>query len=238
MLLETLKAITRPVRRRARVLLGRDLSFAPEIRVPVEVHGTEYGGFALLRDSLTAQSTVLSFGIGEDASFDLSVIAQYGCTVCAFDPTPKSVAWVGRTVGDARFCFSPKAVAATDGTIRLYLPTNPAHVSASVRAGAHTRNEAVDVPGRRLATIVSDLNLETIDVLKMDIEGAEYAVLADYFATPGVPLPRQLAVEFHHFWPAFGLDATRGALALLRARGYRIAWVSPSHHELLFVRGQ
>jgi FkbM family methyltransferase len=232
-MLESMKALTRPFRHKLAVLRGLDLDIAPTLDVPIEVHGNDYGGFALLRDSLSAGSTVWSCGIGEDASFDTSVIAKYGCTVHAFDPTPRSVAWVRAHVDDPRFQFQACAISDSDGTLRLYLPRDTSWVSASLVPGEHTRGEHIDVPTRRLASIRRDVGVP--DVLKMDIEGAEYDVLRDLLSGPDAFFPKQLALEFHHFWPAFGLAKTTEALARLDAAGYRVAWVSPSHHEVLLV---
>jgi FkbM family methyltransferase len=232
-MLESIKALSRPFRRKLSVLLGKDLHISPSLDLPVEFHGSEYGGFAILRDSLSPCSVVWSCGIGEDASFDASVIAKYGCTVHGFDPTPRSIAWVRANVNDSRFHFHDWAISESDGTLRLHLPRKVEWVSASLVAGDHTRGEHIDVPARRLAAIRREFGVP--DVLKMDIEGAEYTVLRDLLTGPECFFPKQLAVEFHHFWPAFGLAKTRDALALLHATGYRVAWVSPTHHELLLV---
>jgi FkbM family methyltransferase len=231
-----IKQALRPVRRRWLELLGKELTFRPEVRLPTEFHGTEYGGWAILADSLTSESVVLSFGVGEDATFDLSLIQKYRCDVHAFDPTPKSIAWVRSSISDERFRFFPVALSDSDGQLRLFLPKREDYVSASITAGANRSGDPIDVPARRLTTLADELGLSHIDVLKMDIEGAEYAVIADLRRTPERLLPRQLLVEFHHFFPEIGIGATREALAVLREKRYRVAWVSPSHHELLFVR--
>jgi FkbM family methyltransferase len=212
------------------------MMFKSELEVTSEFHGTEYGGFAILKKSLNKDSVILSCGIGEDASFDMALIEKYGCVIHAFDPTPKSIAWVKATISDPHFVFHEYAVADTDGSIRLYLPKRADYVSASLQPGWHTSDDFVDVVSRRLSTIVKELGLDKIDVLKMDIEGAEYIVLQDYLTDPDNPLPDQLALEFHHFYPEFGLQATKEAINLIKSRGYRLCWVSRSHHELLFVR--
>jgi FkbM family methyltransferase len=233
LMLEMVKALSRPLRHRVAVLRGKDLHISRSVEVPVEFHGTEYGGFAVLRDSLGPSSVVWSCGIGEDASFDTSLIAKYGCTVHAFDPTPRSIAWARTNVTDSRFQFHPWAISDSDGMLRLYLPRETSWVSASLVAGDHTRDEHIDVPTRRLAALRHEFGVP--DLLKMDIEGAEYDVLRDLLTGKDRFLPKQIAVEFHHFWPAFGLAKTRTALSLLDSAGYRIAWVSPAHHELLLV---
>jgi hypothetical protein len=92
----------------------------------------------------------------------------------------------------------------------------------------------ITAEGYRLCSVVARLQSGVPDLLRMDIEGAEYAVLDDMLAT-GI-LPRQLLVEFHHRFPQVGLGATRRAIAGLRAAGYRIAAVSDTGREVTFLR--
>jgi hypothetical protein len=91
----------------------------------------------------------------------------------------------------------------------------------------------VEAPVRRLATLAEVLRLPPPDVIKMDIEGAEYAVLPDVL-TSGFH-PAQILVEFHHRWREVGARRTREALALLGRGGYRIAHVSENGMEYVFL---
>jgi hypothetical protein len=78
------------------------------------------------------------------------------------------------------------------------------------------------------------LQLPAPDVIKMDIEGAEYAVLADLLGS-GLR-PAQILVEFHHRWREVGARRTRQALQLLARNGYRIADVSENGMEYVFLK--
>lgn len=217
-------------------LVGRDIFLTNEGNQPTEFHGTSYGGWAILAGSLHAGSKVISVGIGEDASFDLSLIAKYGCTIQAFDPTPKSAEWVRNHVKDERFVFHEQALTDHNGTLRLYLPARADFVSASLKPGSHVSGDYVDVPCLRLNTLLESLNLDSADVLKIDIEGAEYQVIADGLKSGALGSVHQLLIEFHHHMPAFAVAETRFAVESLRGSGWRIGWLSPSHHEVLFVK--
>jgi len=205
--------------------------------VDTEYHGTRYGGWATPKNGVTAESVVYSFGIGEDASWDLGLIGAKGCTIHGFDPTPKSLQWVEKHIKEQKFLMHPQALADFDGTLDLWLPAIPDHVSASLRQSSGTSHEKITVPCEKLSSIMRRLGHERVDILKMDIEGAEYAVLRNICAEEGL-LARigVLLVEFHHWMPAFGNNDTREALRLLSDKGFVPGWVSESGHELLFAR--
>jgi hypothetical protein len=78
------------IKRRLKTFLG--LEFHPSIEVKkTKVRlGSDYGGWDVVLDGITKDSVVYSFGIGDDASFDLELIDRYNLVIHAFDPTPKS----------------------------------------------------------------------------------------------------------------------------------------------------
>jgi hypothetical protein len=102
-----------------------------------------------------------------------------------------------------------------------------------------------DLPGRvlesvqgrvaRLQTIATELGHNRIDVLKLDIEGAEYEVIPQILA--GELLPVQLLVEFHYFeQPQLRLAQTAQLIQRLNTAGYRVFARSPVGYEFSFVR--
>ena len=229
-----MKELIRHVRRWLRCLIGKDIWLHPELEVATEFHGTDYGGWAIVHDSLHPASIIYSFGIGEDASFDLGLIARYGCLVQAFDPTPKSLAWVAAHIGDARFRMHPWALGGSDGSLRLFLPKNREHVSASLFASSLMSDDYFDAECYRLTTVMQKLNHQHIDVLKLDIEGAEYEVIADLCSSGRIRQVDQLLVEFHHWMPSIRVNSTKMAVTQLRQAGFRLLWVSRTGHEALF----
>jgi hypothetical protein len=89
-----LRDVLRIGRRIGRTIFCEEVFKRIEYRVPTIRLGTEYGGWSLCPHLLCQESIVYSIGIGDDISFDLSLIKKFGITVNAFDPTPESVKWV------------------------------------------------------------------------------------------------------------------------------------------------
>jgi FkbM family methyltransferase len=232
----TIIAFIRSAKRRLRCLTGEDILLRPEAEVATEYHGTDYGGWAIVRDSLCQESVIYSFGIGEDASFDLSVAEKYGCQIHGFDPTPRSLAWVASQLDEPKFHMHPWALGDTDGSLRLFLPWNRNHISASISASALTSGECFNAECHRLATVMKQLDHQHVDVLKMDIEGSEYRVIDEMCSSGSILQIDQLLVEFHHWMPNFPVRLTKLAVGKLHQAGFCILWVSPRGHEVLFRR--
>ena len=73
-----------------------------------------------------------------------------------------------------------------------------------------------------------------IDLLKIDIEGAEYEVLEGLLESP--IKPGQLLVEFHHRFPGIGVERTAEIIRKLRKAGYKIFAISETGREVSFLR--
>jgi FkbM family methyltransferase len=213
-------------------LLGRDILVRPAAGFETEFHGTEYGGWTILKESLDSTSVVYSFGIGDDASFDLSIANRYGCTVDAFDPTPRSLDWMKRQAFGPRIRAHGIGLAAQSGEVEFYEPADPNHVSYS--AATPGRGHAVRCKVAPLQEIVRELGHARIDLLKMDVEGSEYEVI-ETFDRASV-LPKQLLVEFHHRMLPGGVARTRRALRQLESLGFELFAVSRRGEEFSFVR--
>jgi FkbM family methyltransferase len=207
------------------------LPWRRDARVPVTWLGGDYGGFPVHVEALAPGSVVYSVGVGEDASFDRALLERPGIDLHAFDPTPRSVAWVHAQRWPAGFHFHDVGVAARDGVARFYAPEDPSWVSHSMRprVGAAWW----EAPVKRLATIAHELGHERLALLKLDVEGAEYEILDDLLAS-GPPVD-QLLVEFHHRFPGVGVARTREAIRKLRGAGFAFVACSRSLEEWAFV---
>jgi FkbM family methyltransferase len=228
-----LQDTARFAKRAVRALRGQDLWQRPQTRCETVWLGNAGARWCVCPHRLSASSIVYSFGVGEDISFDLALIQSFGLQVHAFDPTPRCIEWLQNQTAPPEFVFHEYGVAGFDGCCEFLPPENPAHVSHTIVKRESSR-PAIEVPVYRLGTVMKMLGHGHIDVLKMDIEGAEYGVLADMLAH-GIEV-KQLLVEFHHRWPHIGVEKTKQAICALNVAGYRIFSVSPSGEEYSFQR--
>ena len=204
------------------------------VRIKSKWYGNNYGGFYAFQMLINENSIVYSFGIGEDISFDEEIIYRHNCKVYGFDPTPKSINWVKSQPTPKNFKFYEYGIGVKDEVVEFYLPQNPNHVSGSIiKHNNINKDEKIKVELKSLKTILQMLNHKHIDVLKMDIEGAEYSVLESILLDK-IPIA-QILVEFHERFIENGKDKTISLIKMMRQNDYEIFGVSETFEEISFI---
>jgi FkbM family methyltransferase len=138
--------------------------------------------------------------------------------VLAFEPAERAYALLVRNVdrnGLRDVEVHRAALGRTDGEVRFFEdPDDPATFRMSTREG-RIPGEATTVPQRRLSELVSG----DVDLLKLDIEGAEADVVEELVESGAIGHVDQLIVEYHHHLDP-GRDFLGRFLERLRAEGY------------------
>jgi FkbM family methyltransferase len=196
--------------------------------------GTDYGGFFVDVSLLSGKSVVLSFGVGTDISFDQGV-ADFGVReIFLFDPTPVAKDFLQRLNLSRRYKYFSYGLSDKDETREFFLPTKEGCISGSmIYHGDLGRGERILVQFRSLSSICKELGIAAIDVLKMDIEGSEFAVIKNIFSDK--IFPRQICIEFHSRFFENGKALLDESLKLLHESGYVLAGKS-TDEEFLFIR--
>jgi FkbM family methyltransferase len=207
---------------------------SPDLHESYRIYGSDYGGWPLLDGTVSENDIVYSFGVGEDISFDKAVIEQFGCHVYAFDPTPRATYWISRQTLPVQFEFHPIGIADTDGEADFFPPANPEYASFSNAPGGKQWSAPIRARVMRLQSIMEMLGHERISVLKMDIEGFEYAVIRDILDS--AIRPQHLLIEFHHRMYQSTERDTRAAVDVIRFAGYSLFYVSKIGREYGFYR--
>ena len=217
-----------------RRLIGTELRLYVETRVET----IDRGGWHFTPQGLDQNSIVYSFGVGDDIAFDLSIIEDFDAAVHAFDPTPSSIEMISTADLPDRFHFHPWAITAKDGTLKFYPRVkkdgSKSDMMFTMIAEDASSKDAIEVPAFSLSSVATRLGHSRIDLLKMDIEGAEYEVLEGLLASP--IKPKQLLVEFHHRFPAIGLEKTADIVRGLKKADYKIFAISETGREVSFLR--
>lgn len=222
-----------PLRRVARRWRHKRLH-APEVKADWVELGSDYGGWPIAIGGLPPRPVIYAFGVGEDISFDLQAIERFDATVHAFDPTPRSRAWLERQQLPASFHFHPLGIAARDAAVEFFPPADDRHVSFSNAPADGQRGTPIVAEVRSLASIRREIGGEGPHIVKMDVEGFEYEVIEALGESSF--RPAQLLIEFHHgMYDASDAD-TCLAVDRLRLLGYRLFFVSDTGREYGFVR--
>jgi len=134
----------------------------------------------------------------------LFFVAHGAEKVIAAEPAPDNYALARKNIIDSpysdRIELLPVAVAGTDGEMTFYLdPRNPqSHTLSPTAENAPyvTYTEQVKVPVWSFARLVAHSGWETIDLVKLDFEGAEFPIILE---TPPDVLKkvRKWVIEYH-----------------------------------------
>jgi FkbM family methyltransferase len=139
--------------------------------------------------SLPPKPVVYSFGVGDDISFDTDMAGYLGGEVFMFDPA--------RSVGK-RFSKIQTAYLCGRGQV-TFMPIGLGPVSAEKNHEWDLVIEGEKCEVKSLRDIARSLDHDHIDILKIDIEGGEFAAL-DQILKSKTLLElnvKQLLVEFH-----------------------------------------
>ena len=160
----------------------------------LETLGQGDGAWSVPENILDSSSICYSFGIGCNASFDVSLAQHYACLVYCFDPTPSSIEYMCQ-YSDWPLEFKPWGIWSCDTTKALYYQDISDETNLSlINPGEFRGGKQGDVELFSLKTIMQRLGHEKVTLIKMDVEGAWFNVLQD-IAVHAI-LPDILCVEF------------------------------------------
>ena len=148
--------------------------------------GTTYGGYAVPTNLLKG-SAGLSFGAGEDISFETAIAKELAATVHIYDPTPRAIEHCRRIVDEFErknthggMFLHPFGVWSENKIEKFYSPANPTHISHSILNMQNTE-EYFEAECLTPAEILKYLRLKSVSFVKLNIEGAEYEVVNAMF---------------------------------------------------------
>lgn len=144
---------------------------------------------------LTNQSLVLDAG-GYRGDWAAKIHDRYGANIYIFEPVPEFADDIRR-----RFAGNPSVrvfefgLADKDGGARIHLDGD----ATSTVAKSNNHWAIVDI--RDAAGFIARERIDRIDLLKINIEGGEYALLRRLLESGLIGICRDIQVQFHEFVP-------------------------------------
>ena len=133
----------------------------------------------------------LGANVGE---FSSEVVGTTGCHCYAVEPSPASFEQIPGTALVKKFNY---AIAGKNGPVEVFLSQN-SEANSTVHVPPQAVNESVAVEGVTLESFLESNSIECVDLLKIDIEGAEVD-LFDSLQDDTIRAIKQITIEFHDF---------------------------------------
>jgi len=182
--------------------------------------------------------TVVDVGCGFDA--DLSMYMIRNCNIKAFgiDPTLKHKEDLAKLSHESngRFMYIPVAISHKNGLISFNESVR--NVSGSILDEHKNINQQesrnYEVESINLSSLPDRLNLERIEYIKLDLEGAEYQLINELKETD-LDHYEQLFIEFHHHAvPNYSIHDTQNCVKKMKLLGFKSFTIN--NHDYLFYK--
>ena len=175
------------------------------VKHTIQRYGSDYGGWNVPVDLIRRDWVIYNFGVGEDISFDIALMERHQCVVHAFDPTPKAIAFAEKQ-DFGNFRFYPFGIWNCDAKIKFYHPAEP-HFASYSAINMHGKLDFIEAEVKSIRSLSHELGHKKIDLLKLDVEGAEQVVIPNMIAD-GI-LPTVFCVEYDQPFESFRMMTWR-----------------------------
>lgn len=162
--------------------------------------GSNYGGWSFVEEDGIHGCTIISAGLGEDASFDIEFASKYNAKVIIVDPTPRAIdhfnsikssfgnkkltnyvnggkqpiaSYDLSKVNKDNFKLISRALWNEDGELKFYEPPNPSHVSYSAinfQNNYSQKTNYINVKAITFDKLLDEINLEISDIYLVKLD--------------------------------------------------------------------
>ena len=229
------------------ILFNKDLLTGLKLTKPTDrlSLGNDLANWTIPSKLINSDSTCYLVGAGEDISFDLALAKKFNCKVVIIDPTPKAIEHFneldrfGKISKDIRsnIIYVPYGLWKDDTKLKFFAPRNENHVSHSVVNLQNTK-DFFEATVKKLTTLMRENFDEHLDLLKIDVEGAEYEIINSMIAEE--KFPKILCIEYDEIFSPMDENATiriKKSIQSLISVGYSIYNLDfPSNYTFVYKR--
>lgn len=170
-----------------RTSLSNGITMDLDISEFVQSHLYLFGSYELptvrfIRSHVRPGMTLIDVGaqIGY-ITLEMSRAGGSGVSLYSFEPEPRNIAKLNanlRLNDINNVTIVDRAVSDHDGLIRLFMSSdNNAGTHSTIASGPFVSNDFIEIPCVRLDTFVREQAVQSVDMIKIDVEGGELEVL-------------------------------------------------------------
>jgi FkbM family methyltransferase len=173
------------------------------------------GGHWLYIPIITSESQVVDGGANL-GKFSSAIVTRFGCPCLAIEPVTDYYMKIENLKGLRKL---NAALSGNDGKQSFWISEQLESSSLYEPLQTKTENRKVEVESFTWSRLLNDLGLSKVDLLKLDIEGAEIELLQNMTDKQLTAIP-QIIVEFHDFLYPEHVPAIRNIVSRLQSLGF------------------
>ena len=193
----------------------------------------ESRGHTFYGRELTRESVIVDLGACRGA-FSEYATRTFGCSAYAVEASPKLFALINVEKNPSIKRFN-LAISNQNGFATFFESNNP--VAGNIVGEKPNTVGSVRVPAQTFENFLESNGLRRIDLLKIDIEGAE-TMLFESCRDETIRNVKQITIEFHDSvrHPNISSAEVAGIIAHIRSLGFLGASMGPGNLDWLFIR--
>jgi FkbM family methyltransferase len=189
-------------------------------------------GHTFLPNCLNRTGKVVDLGMN-NGDFAKVMRDRYGCFVAGLEANPLLAKATSKLSG---ILCKNAAISASDGFVEFLIIDEDPEASRIVARASRT-DHTITVPSVSLSTFLREIDTEEVDLLKIDVEGAELDLIEE--ADPDDLLRcAQITIEFHSFIYPDQAPRVENAIAILSKLGFYYLDFSASWTDVLFINNR
>lgn len=226
-----------------KIIEHREIIVRKDVDVTLENvgNGMMDSAFIFLKGLENAERIIIvSAGIGDQINFELDILKKLSdkdVKLFAIDPTPKALQFLESVELPENFHVIPCALCGEDKKIQFALPSAEGWISGSgetLKKDERKLEEVIEVDGKRLSTILKENNIQKVDLLKLDIEGSEFAAL-DNILSEKVDV-KQMTIDLHHRSMVNNKNLLKNLIKKFHKYGYKICFVEKGNLNICCIK--
>lgn len=204
--------------------------------------GTRYGGWWINKLHVGTDPLLIDCGLGKDISFPTEFLKKFGGHVVGIDPNPYSIDYCQSVLPKGMELINKAFWHQSDDVLTFNmprpldkLPKGADGVSGSlISSHSYASENKLSVSTISFARVLDHVGRPECDVLKLDIEGAEYDVLKSLCADGSIRRAKQVVIEFHHFCTHYTIEDTNAVSDRIQQSGFQLVYVE--NRNYIFLR--